>query len=141
MTHMPALGTFLLLASFVVCAYAIAASVAGARRRSRRLIESGIGAFYLVTALMTVASGVMVHAFVTDNYAIKYVQRYSDSAQPLAYKIASYWGGLDGSIMFWVFLLGDLRHDRGLRQPRAPPRADSVRRRGDLRPWRCSSSS
>jgi len=103
---MPVLGSFLLLASFVVCAYAIAASVAGARKRSRRLIESGTGAFYFVTALMTVASGVMVHAFVTNNYAIKYVQRYSDSAQPLAYKIASYWGGLDGSIMFWVFLLG-----------------------------------
>jgi cytochrome c-type biogenesis protein CcmF len=103
---MPSLGSFLLLASFVVCAYAVAASVAGARRRSRRLIESGTGAFYFVTALMTVASGVMVHAFVTNNYAIKYVQHYSDSAQPLAYKIASYWGGLDGSIMFWVFLLG-----------------------------------
>jgi cytochrome c-type biogenesis protein CcmF len=103
---MPSLGTFLLLTSFVVSAYAIAASVAGARLRSQRLIESGIGAFYFITALMTVASGVMVHAFVTNNYAIKYVQHYSDSAQPLAYKIASYWGGLDGSIMFWVFLLG-----------------------------------
>jgi cytochrome c-type biogenesis protein CcmF len=103
---MPALGTFLLLASFVGCAYAIAASIAGARRRSNRLVESGIGAFYLVTALMTVASGVIVHAFVTNNYAIKYVQRYSDAALPLPYKIASYWGGLDGSVMFWVFLLG-----------------------------------
>src|SRR5215218_5646718 len=103
---MPSLGSFLLLAAFVTCAYAVAASVAGARRRSLRLIESGTGAFYLVSALMTVASGVLVHAFVTNNYAIKYVQRYSDSAQPLAYKIASYWGGLDGSIMFWVFLLG-----------------------------------
>ena len=102
---MPSLGSFLLLASFVGCAYAIAASVAGARRRSLRLIESGTGAFYFVAALMTVASGVMVHAFVTNNYGIKYVQRYSDGAQPLAYKIASYWGGLDGSIMFWVFLL------------------------------------
>src|SRR3954449_9078517 len=103
---MPALGSFLLLASFVVCAYSIAASVAGARQRSLRLTESGTGAFYLVSALMTVASGVMVHAFVTNDYSIKYVQHYSDSAQPLAYKIASYWGGLDGSIMFWVFLLG-----------------------------------
>jgi cytochrome c-type biogenesis protein CcmF len=102
---MPALGTFILLATFVVCAYALAASVAGARLRSRRLVESGIGAFYLITALMTVATGVLVHAFVTNNYAIKYVQRYSDAALPLAYKIASYWGGLDGSIMFWVFLL------------------------------------
>ncbi len=102
---MATLGTFLLLASFVVASYALASSVAGARRRSRRLIESGVGAFYLVAALMTVASAVIVHAFVTGNYAIKYVQRYSDSAQPLAYKFASYWGGLDGSIMFWVFLL------------------------------------
>jgi cytochrome c-type biogenesis protein CcmF len=102
---MPALGNFLLLAAFVVSAYAIAASISGVRRRSRRLTESGTGAFYLVTALMTVASGVMVHAFVTNDYSIKYVQRYSEAAQPLAYKIASYWGGLDGSVMFWVFLL------------------------------------
>jgi cytochrome c biogenesis factor len=102
---MPALGNFLLLASFVACAYVIAVSVAGARRRSSRLIDSGVGAFYLVTALMTVASGVMVHAFLTGNYSIKYVSRYSDAALPLPYKIASYWGGLDGSIMFWVFLL------------------------------------
>jgi cytochrome c-type biogenesis protein CcmF len=103
---MATLGSLLLLVAFVVSAYAIAASVSGARRRSRRLIESGIGAFYFLAALMTMASAVMVHAFVTGNYAIRYVQRYSDSAQPLAYKIASYWGGLDGSIMFWVFLLG-----------------------------------
>src|SRR5687767_8438098 len=102
---MPALGTFLLLAAFVTGAYAIAASAAGARRRSTRLVESGVGAFYLIAALMTLASAVLVHAFVTNNYAIKYVQRYSDAAQPLAYKITSYWGGLDGSIMFWVFLL------------------------------------
>jgi cytochrome c-type biogenesis protein CcmF len=102
---MASLGTFLLLASFVVCSYAAAISVAGARRGSRRLIESGIGAFYLVAALMTVASAVMVNAFLTNDYSIKYVSRYSDSVQPLFYKITSYWGGLDGSIMFWVFLL------------------------------------
>jgi len=102
---MPALGTFTLLASFVICAYAAAASVAGARRRSQRLTESGIGAFYLVAAMMTVATGVLVRAFVTEDYSIKYVQRYSDSIQPLFYKITSYWGGLDGSILFWVFLL------------------------------------
>src|SRR6266852_7121319 len=102
---MASLGTALLLAAFVTCSYAGAISVVGARRGSSRLIESGIGAFHLICALMIAASAVMVHAFVTGNYAIKYVQRYSDSAQPLTYKITSYWGGLDGSIMFWVFLL------------------------------------
>jgi cytochrome c-type biogenesis protein CcmF len=102
---MASLGYYLLLAAFVVAAYAAAISVGGARRRSRALIESGVGAFYLVTAIMAAASGVIVYAFVTGDYSIKYVQRYSDSAQPLFYKLTSYWGGLDGSIMFWVSLL------------------------------------
>ncbi len=102
---MPTLGSYTLLAAFVVCAYAIAASVAGARQRSLRLVESGIGAFYVVTALMTLASSIIIHAFVTEDYTIRYVNQYSDSVQPLFYKLTSYWGGLDGSIMFWVFLL------------------------------------
>src|SRR5438309_8654363 len=102
---MASLGSFLLLATFVVCSYAAVISVVGARRGSRRLIESGIGAFYLIAALMTVASAVIVNAFLTNDYSIKYVAHNSDSVQPLFYKITSYWGGLDGSIMFWVFLL------------------------------------
>ena len=102
---MASLGTFTLLAAFVVCTYAAAVSVAGARRRSPRLVESGIGASYLVTALMLLASAVIVHAFITEDYSIRYVDQYSDSAQPLFYQLTSYWGGLDGSIMFWVTLL------------------------------------
>ncbi|OFW18005.1 MAG: hypothetical protein A3H97_02100 [Acidobacteria bacterium RIFCSPLOWO2_02_FULL_65_29] len=102
---MASLGTLLLLATFVVCSYAAVASVVGARRGSRRLVESGTGAFYLITALMTVASAVMINAFLTDDFSIRYVAHYSDRVQPLFYKITSYWGGLDGSIMFWVFLL------------------------------------
>src|SRR3982751_3973261 len=102
---MASLGAALLLATFVVCSYAAVVSVVGARRRSRRLMESGIGAFHLITALMTAASAVMINAFLTGDFSIKYVVHYSDSVQPLFYKITSYWGGLDGSIMFWVFLL------------------------------------
>src|SRR5262245_40893650 len=102
---MAALGSFLLLISFVTCSYAAVAAVVGARNGSRRLVESGIGAFHLIAAVMTCASAVMVNAFLTNDYSIKYVAHYSDSVQPLFYKITSYWGGLDGSIMFWVFLL------------------------------------
>jgi cytochrome c-type biogenesis protein CcmF len=102
---MASLGSFLLLFSFVLCSYAGAAAVAGARRRSRRLVESGVGAFYLIAAVMGLASVVMINAFLTGDYSITYVQHYSDEVQPLFYKITSYWGGLDGSIMFWVFLL------------------------------------
>jgi cytochrome c-type biogenesis protein CcmF len=99
------LGTFLLLAAFVVASGAFASSVVGARRRQTSLIEGGIGLFHVVTALMLLASAVMVHAFITGDFTIKYVQHYSNSSQPLFYKFASYWGGLDGSVMFWVTLL------------------------------------
>jgi len=99
------LGTFLLLSAFVLCAYAAVISVVGARRGSRRLIESGIGASYLVAALMLVASAVIVNAFMTDDFSIRYVARESESMQPFFYKFTAFWGGLDGSIMFWVLLL------------------------------------
>src|SRR6266542_202128 len=102
---MSSLGTFVLLAAFVVAAYSAAIAVAGARRRSLRLIESGIGAFYLTTALLTLAAAIIIHAFVIGDYAIKYVNLNSDSVQPLFYRITAFWGGLDGSILFWVFLL------------------------------------
>jgi cytochrome c-type biogenesis protein CcmF len=102
---MASLGSLVLVLTFIFAAYAAAASVAGARRRNSRLIESGVGAFYTVAALLTVASGIIVYAFVSGDFSIKYVQRTSDTLQPLFYKLTSYWGGLDGSIMFWVFLL------------------------------------
>src|SRR4051794_5813929 len=102
---MASLGSFLLLAAFVLASGAFAASLAGARRASRRLIDGGIGLFHTVTATMLVVTGIMLYAFVTEDYSIKYIQRHADSAQPLFYKLASYWGGLDGSIMFWVTLL------------------------------------
>src|SRR3954471_19241363 len=102
---MASLGSFTLLATFVVASYALAACVAGARRRSRALVDSGVGAFYLIGGLLAVASAIIVRAFVVGDFTIKYVQRTSDSVQPLAYRITSYWGGLDGSILFWAFLL------------------------------------
>ena len=76
----------------------------------RRLIESGIGAFYLVTALMTVRVGGHDQR-VRDRRLLDQVRRSTTrtAAQPLFYKITSYWGGLDGSIMFWVFLLSAVR--------------------------------
>jgi cytochrome c-type biogenesis protein CcmF len=69
------------------------------------MVESGVGAFYLLAAIMAAASAIIIYSFVVGDYSIKYVQHYSDSVQPLFYKITSYWGGLDGSIMFWVFML------------------------------------
>ena len=102
---MAALGSFLILTAFVLASGAFAASIAGARRGQRSLIDGGTGLFHTVTAITGVISALIIHSFVIGDFGIKYVQRYSNSEQPLFYKLASYWGGLDGSLMFWVTLL------------------------------------
>jgi cytochrome c-type biogenesis protein CcmF len=102
---MASLGSFAILAAFVLASGAFAASIAGARRGRQTLVEGGTALFHVVTALMLLASAVIVHAFVVGDFTIMYVQHESDAAQPMFYKLASYWGGLEGSIMFWVTLL------------------------------------
>ena len=102
---MASLGNLALLAAFVVASYAATISVVGARRRSTPFIESGIGAQSLVAALLALASAVLISAFVAQDFSIKYVQHNSDAVQPLFYRVTAFWGGLDGSILFWAVLL------------------------------------
>ena len=102
---MASLGLLALLAAFVVASYAATISVVGARRRSTPLIDSGVGAQSLVSALLVLASTVLISAFVSQDYSIKYVASNSDAAQPLFYRVTAFWGGLDGSILFWAVLL------------------------------------
>ncbi|HET6280934.1 MAG TPA: cytochrome c biogenesis protein CcsA, partial [Polyangia bacterium] len=102
---MAAFGTLTLLIALVVATYAGVASLVGARRGSRRLIESGRAGAYALAGVLGLSSVALVYAFVTHDFSIKYVQRYSDAASPLFYQITAYWGGLDGSILWWVFLL------------------------------------
>ena len=102
---MATLGTFLILAAFVVAAAAFAAGIAGGRRRSTPLTNGAVGLSHVLTGLMLVLSAVIVYSFVVGDYSIKYINSYSDSSMPLFFKLTSYWGGLDGSLMFWVTLL------------------------------------
>ncbi|MEO5821017.1 MAG: cytochrome c-type biogenesis CcmF C-terminal domain-containing protein [Vicinamibacteraceae bacterium] len=102
---MSSLGYLALLAAFVVASYAATISVIGARRRSTPLVDSGVGAQSLVAALLLLASTVLISAFVSQDYSIKYVAANSDAAQPLFYRVTAFWGGLDGSILFWAVLL------------------------------------
>src|SRR4051812_9598753 len=99
------LGDAGLLLSLVVSAYAVGASVAGARRGSKRLVNSGIYGAYSATALVAFSSAVLWFAILSNDYSIKYVQRHSDASMPWFYKLTAFWGGLDGSIMWWVLLL------------------------------------
>ena len=84
---MASLGTFLILATFVLASGAFAASIAGARRGQRSLVAGGTGLFHVVTAMMLVATALIVHAFVIGDYRLKYVYQHADEAQPRFYTV------------------------------------------------------
>src|SRR5215831_9274186 len=99
------LGTVTLLIAFFVIAYAGTAGIVGARTNRPGLVQSSLWAMWAWAGLMCFASALMVYAFLSHDFRIKYVAHYSNAVQPLAYLLTSYWGGLDGSLMFWVWVL------------------------------------
>ena len=98
-------GNVGLLSALVASAYAVMASVAGARRGDRRLERSGLLASYAATAMVAFSSAVMFFLLLSNDYSVKYVQQHSDASMPWIYKITSFWGGLEGSIVWWALLL------------------------------------
>ena len=99
------LGQAGLLLALVASAYSVGGSVAGARRGSRRLTRSALYSAYATTALVAFSSAIMFFLLLSNDYSVKYVQRHSDASMPWYYKLTSFWGGLDGSMMWWALLL------------------------------------
>ncbi len=59
--------------------------------------------FLFITVGMTCI--VMIIALVRGDFFIEFVAEHSNSLLPLIFKITALWGGQDGSIIFWTFLL------------------------------------
>lgn len=47
----------------------------------------------------------LVIAFVQNDFSVLYVTQNSNSALPLLYRISATWGGHEGSLLLWVFIL------------------------------------
>lgn len=101
----PAFAATLLLGAMVVASYTFAVALAaGSDGRARTLQAARLGAYGTV-ALIGVAVLCLAYAFVTHDFRIRYVAHYSDRSMPLAYLLTALWGGQDGSLLWWLFLL------------------------------------
>jgi len=101
----PAFGGSLLLGAMVVASYTFAVALAaGANGRPRTLQAARFGAYGTV-AMIGTAVVCLAYAFVTHDFRIRYVSHYSDRSMPLHYLFTALWGGQDGSLLWWLFLL------------------------------------
>jgi cytochrome c-type biogenesis protein CcmF len=101
------LGSLATLLAFCVALYATFACVVGRLKKKPFLVVSGERAVYSVWVLMTLASGILVYALVTGDFRFAYVAEHSNKAMPMLYKFAAWWGGQEGSLLFWSWLLSN----------------------------------
>lgn len=99
------IGYFCLLLGFLVSVYAFVVSLVGRITYQPRLIRSAENGVLNVCLLVTIASTILIYAFIKDNFRIEYVASYSSRHLPLFYKISAFWAGQNGSLLFWEWLL------------------------------------
>src|ERR1700735_5655439 len=104
-TSFPLFGTTALLCVMLAASYTFAVSLAaGANGKPRTLQAARFGAYGTV-ALIAASVLCLAYAFVSHDFRIRYVAQHSDRSMPTAYLITALWGGQDGSLLWWMFLL------------------------------------
>ena len=101
---LPEFGTGVLYAILVTAAYTFAVGLAAGRGQPRLLRSARLGA-YATAGLTLFAIALLAYAFVTHDFRIRYVAHYSDRSMPTSYLLTALWGGQDGSLLWWLFLL------------------------------------
>jgi len=102
---LPLFGSALLLCVMVAAAYTFAVCMsAGATGRVRTLQAARLGAYGTV-GLIGCAVLCLAYAFVSHDFRLRYVAHYSDRSMPTPYLLTALWGGQDGSLLWWLFLL------------------------------------
>src|SRR5271165_2740755 len=98
-------GALALLLAFCISLYAIVASVTGRIRNKPFLILSGERAVLAVWLLVTTAAGILIYSLMTGDMRMAYVASHTNRAMPPFYKFAAWWGGQEGSLLFWSWIL------------------------------------
>ena len=99
------IGHNALLVALALAAFGVVAAPIGVKRSREELVRATYSATYAMFALVTVATFAMIYALVTHDFSIGYVAQVGSRATPLFYTVISLWGALEGSILFWAWVL------------------------------------
>jgi cytochrome c-type biogenesis protein CcmF len=99
------LGALSLILAFCLAIYAVCGSLYGKWKSNRFLIISAERAVNAIWVLVTGASAILVHALLTGDFRIAYVANTSNRDMPTIYKFTAWWGGQEGSLLLWCFIL------------------------------------
>jgi cytochrome c-type biogenesis protein CcmF len=101
----PEIGYAATVVAFGLALYASVSAAVGARAGRPALLESSeraaVGVWVLVTGCMLL----LVYAFLTFDFSVRYVASNTSRGTPFYYRITALWGALEGSIILWCWMI------------------------------------
>jgi len=99
------IGQFCLLFAFGLSVYSMVASFLGGKFGHRRLVESGERGVVTICVLVTMTVCSLWYELLVGNFNLQSVAMSSNRAMPWYYKFGALWGGQEGSLVFWCWIL------------------------------------
>ncbi len=100
------LGYGLILLGLLCAAFAAIVGITTGMMRKESALPLVQKAIYGFAGSMLAANLVMVYALLTHDFSVKYVAQVGSLSTPTIFTIVSLWSALEGSILFWGFIMG-----------------------------------
>ena len=100
------LGSGALLAALIMAGFAALLSFWAGWVENVVMIQVGRRAFYAAAALVVCASVVLEAGLLTHDFSLAYVANHTDLATPMPLVAAAFYGGQEGSLLYWTLVLG-----------------------------------
>lgn len=101
----PEIGNFTLVVALFIALVQGVLPIAGAARGNAVWMDSArtlaVGQFFFVG----IAIACLTYSFIANDFSVLYVAQHSNSQLPAAYRVAAVWGGHEGSLLLWAFIL------------------------------------
>src|SRR5512135_1257430 len=99
------LGLIALVIAALVAIYAFVMAILGGTQKRPAYTESARRAAIVVMPLLTLACLAIIYSNLVGDYSVEYTYRVSSSTTPTFLRITALWGGQNGSILFWNWLM------------------------------------
>jgi len=94
-----------LLVSLIAVAFGALITPVAVRSGRREWLQLTYGSVYANFLLVSIATAAMIVALVTHDFSVSYVAAVGSRSTPLLFTVISLWGALEGSILFWAWVL------------------------------------
>jgi len=101
----PEIGNFALIVALFLSLIQGAVPIFGAARNNSVMMGTARTLAAGQFAIVTVAIGCLFYSFIGNDFSVMYVAEHSNSQLPIQYRIAALWGGHEGSLLLWTFIL------------------------------------